>query len=58
LMQDGEDLDDVVFVKEVHGEWEPPQENAASVHKNLCVGQRSFRGSFYRGVQLEKELDT
>lgn len=57
-MQDGKNFDDIVFVQEVHREREPPHENAASVHENLCVDRRSLRGSFYRGVQLEKELDT
>ena len=57
-MQDSEDFDNVVLAKEVHREWEPPHENAASAHENLCVDQRSLRGSFDRGVQLEKELDT
>jgi hypothetical protein len=57
-MQDSEDFDDVVFVKEVHREWEPPHENTASVHENVRVDQWSLRGSFYRGVQLEKKLDT
>ena len=55
-MQDSEDFDNVVLAKEVHREWEPPHENAASAHENL--DQRSLRDSFDRGVQLEKELDT
>jgi hypothetical protein len=57
-MQDGDNFDDVVRVEEVHREWEPPHENAASVHENLRVDKRSLRRSFYRGVQLEKELDS
>src|SRR5687768_9507867 len=58
LMKDGEDFDDVVFVKEIHGEWEPPRENTASVQKDARVGQRGLRRSLDRRIQLEKELDT
>jgi hypothetical protein len=56
-MQDGDNFDDVVLVKEVHREWEPPHDNASNVHEDLWVHQRRLRGSFYRGIQLEKELD-
>ena len=57
-MKDSENLHDIVLVDEVHREREPPRENAASFHEDLRVSQRSFRGLFYRSVQLEQKLDT